>query len=97
MQTYAGCQPGTMVVHFQDASAARGAVMGAVGLTISTLFAIPGSTGRRDSDGMTKGMLGVGFDAREMGIAFVASVCLFLRIGGRSRVGENRDGIGDVE
>lgn len=72
MQAYAGCKPGAMVVHFQDAAAACRAVMGAVGLVVDTFFAVAGSTARRYSDGMRKGMLRGWFDAREMGVPFVA-------------------------
>jgi len=57
VQTDTGRKPGTVMVHFQHASTARGAVMSAVGLRMGTFSAVSRIAGGRYSDGLSKRVL----------------------------------------
>lgn len=55
MQAQTGGEPGTVVVHFEDAALAGAAVVGAVGFGGVAFFAEAGGAARGDGDGLDGG------------------------------------------
>jgi hypothetical protein len=71
--------------------------MSAIGFRMGAFLAITRGAGGGDGDGLSNGMLGGGFDGREVGVTLVVFARRATGTRGGSRFCKDGDGVGEIE